>query len=524
MIERGEIFYGYNCREDSVKSTIMLNVAGPMFGLSLLLLGVGILAASNVEQQQRVNADLITREVNAMLAVEELYIVVRDIRHELNLYLRTHDPKNLDNISNYLKRAKAPIELTKQLARTDTESQLIATVDEGYLDFAHRFEGLMKGVPELQRDAELTQIGDTFLEERIFQPIIKCIGHNRDIVDRTTAAGTTTAHQMRIGFLLLGITGSIAGLVFGLGIARAITRSFVQLDVSVRSVAGKLREVGDPVQISHIGDLQWLEISIRQLEGEIGEVVERLQLREMEVLRGEQLAVVGQLAAGVAHELRNPLMPVKVLVQAAMEKGSEGALRGDELRIVNEEIQRLENAIQSFLDFARPPILEASRTDIRDIMRRSSELVSAQAMRQNVTLKLDLPGNPVFCDVDGPQLRQVLLNLMLNSFDEMPNGGQVNVALSESAKADSDVLSIHDAMRLQETSSTDWIEISLTDTGPGFPSEMLPHVFEPFVTTKETGTGLGLSICERIITAHGGTIKASNGPSVGASFLIRLPC
>jgi signal transduction histidine kinase len=502
----------------------MLNVAGPMFALSLLLLGVGILAASNVQEQQRVNADLITREVNAMLAVEELYIVVRDIRHELNLYLRTHDIRNLDNISAFLNSARAPIELTKMLARTETESQLIATVDEGYLEFVKRFDRLMKDVPESERDQQLMQLGNTFLEDRIFEPIRKCIGHNRDIVARTTESGATTAHQMRLGFLLLGITGGIAGLVIGLGIARAITRSFIQLDVSVRSVSGKLRGTGGPVQISHSGNLQGLEISIRQLEDEIGEVVERLQRREMEVLRGEQLAVVGQLAAGVAHELRNPLMPVKMLVQASIEKGPDGALRGDELKIVNEEIQRLEQTIQSFLDFARPPALESHRLDVRDIISRSAELVSVQRMRHHVQLELVLPDTPVYCSVDGPQLRQVLLNLFLNSFDAMPDGGTIRVELNSCSEPSAEVLSLHDAMRVRTFSDSDWVQIVVTDSGRGFPPEMLPRVFEPFVTTKETGTGLGLSICERIISAHGGTIAASNSETSGARFVIRLPC
>lgn len=507
-----------------MKSTIMLNVAGPMFGLSLLLLGVGILAASNVERQQKTNADLITREVNAMLAVEELYIVVRDIRHELNLYLRTHEDRHLTNISDYLENARKPIELSKQLARTDTESELISIVDAGYVEFVKRFDGLLKNVPESERDHELNQLSSTFLENRIFEPIRKCIGHNRSVVDRTTESGTATARQMRIGFLLLGITGSIAGLVFGLAIARAITRSFIQLDVSVRSVAGKLRGATDAVQISHFGDLQGLELSIRQLEDEIGEVVERLQCREMEVLRGEQLAVVGQLAAGVAHELRNPLMPIKVLVQATLEKGGDASLRGQELRIVNEEICRLEKTIQSFLDFARPPAIEAARTDIREIIQRSAELVRTQSIRNDVRLEFELPNHPVCCVVDGPQLRQVLLNLYLNSFDVMPDGGCVHVTLTQSAENADEMFSLHDALRVRNVPDSEWVNIVLTDTGPGFPAEVLPKVFQPFMTTKETGTGLGLSICERIILAHGGTISAKNGERGGAVFTIRLPC
>ncbi len=506
-----------------MKSTIMLNVAGPMFGLGLLLLAVGVLAASNVEQQQRTNSELITLEVNAMLAVEELYIVIRDIRHELNLYLRTHDPRNLENIRGLLKHARQPIEVARKLSRTQTESELISTVEEGCSDFERQF-ATFTGPDHSINDSELSSLNDSYLEQHIFDPIRKCIGHNRDVVDRTTSAGAATARQMRIGFLLLGVTGSVAGLVFGLGIARSITRSFVQLDVSVRSVAGKLKGAAESVQISHFGDLQGLEVTIRELEDEIGKVVEQLQMRELEVLRSEQLAIVGQLAAGVAHELRNPLMPVKVLVQASLEEGPDGVLSGERLRIVNDEILRLEQTIKQFLEFARPPALEACRTDLRDVIRRSEELVLAQAQRQKIHLETLLPEMPVYCIVDAPQLRQVILNLLLNAFDAVSDGGKVVIALRHVHGVLPEQESLHDAMRLRPGVAAGRAEITVTDSGAGLQTEVLARVFQPFVTTKETGTGLGLSICQRIVQAHGGTIHVTNIPGGGAQFRIQLPC
>src|SRR6185295_1094545 len=129
-----------------------------------------------------------------------------------------------------------------------------------------------------------------------------------------------TSDQLRQGFLLLGVCGGAGGLVAGLGIARAVNRSIVQLDVSVRSVAGKLNQVAGPVMISRVGGFRELETGLQTMKNHIADVVQRLQRSEMEVLRNEQLAAVGQLAAGVAHELRNPLMPMKTLVQAALER------------------------------------------------------------------------------------------------------------------------------------------------------------------------------------------------------------
>ncbi|MGV2340343.1 MAG UNVERIFIED_CONTAM: hypothetical protein LVR18_42265 [Planctomycetaceae bacterium] len=117
-------------------------------------------------------------------------------------------------------------------------------------------------------------------------------------------------------------------------------------------MAGQLNEVAAPVQISRLTDLQGVEQGVRQLESELGNMVGRLQRQESEILRSEQLATVGQLAAGMAHELRNPLTPVKMLVQGAIERGPSHGLSGRDLQIVSDEVLRLEKSIQTFLDFA----------------------------------------------------------------------------------------------------------------------------------------------------------------------------
>lgn len=503
--------------------SILLKIAGPMGALSLLLLAVGVLAARNVEHQQQISTDLIRQEVNGMLVVEELFIVMRDIRYELNLYLRTHDSRHLENVRSLLEKANGPISIAHDAARTGEESQRIRIVESGFQDFVREFERLSGMSPEKNVDSELAALNDTFLTERILNPIQECIGYNRLVVDRTTETGLATARQLRIGFLLLGITGCIAGLLAGLGIARTVSRSIVQLDISVRSVAGKLNEVSGPVHISRLGDFERIEFGVRQLEDEISAIVERLQQRELEVLRGEQLAVVGQLAAGMAHELRNPLMPVKVLVQAALERGEGARLQGRELEIVNDEICRLEKSIQTFLDFARPPAIEATSMNIGELILRAAELVQPQASRQNVELQLNLPDHPIITRVDAPQLRQVLLNLMLNSLDAMSETGWIQISLTEIPNLSTDEMTLHDAVRRTKTSGSESIQITVTDNGQGFPEELIPRAFEPFLSTKETGTGLGLSICRRIVTAHGGTIQVSRPREGGTQFAIRLP-
>ncbi|HTI49862.1 MAG TPA: ATP-binding protein, partial [Planctomycetaceae bacterium] len=489
----------------------LLKIVVPLVGISLMLLGLGAVAAWNVQNQQAVSSTLITREVESMLAAQDVYVGMLKIRHQLNQYLRSRDRRHFDEIPKLHTETERQLELAKSLARTADEQQLIGVVYTGYARFWKDFQRINEGDFEGDQDAALAELIDTTLTETILVPGHRYIEYNRGVVERTTEASRTTSNQMRRGFLLLGVCGGAGGLVAGLGIARAISRSIVQLDVSVRSVAGKLNQVAGPVQISRVGGFRELEAGLEAMEDHITAIVERLQRSEMEVLRNEQLAAVGQLAAGIAHELRNPLMPMKMLVQAALDRDDGRGLHGRQLEVVEEEIVRLEHSIQMFLDFARPIPLEKSSFDLVGIIEQTLELVAGRAEQQGVVLRDKLPSEPLLIEADCGQIRQVLLNLLLNALDAQPDGGEILIELEYSIPPGAG-------------GQAPCLVLRVSDSGDGLPEPVLERVFEPFVTTKETGTGLGLSICQRIITAHGGEIRASNRSEGGAQFTISLPC
>jgi two-component system, NtrC family, sensor histidine kinase HydH len=389
-------------------------------------------------------------------------------------------------------------------------------------------------------------MSDDVLTNRVLIPLEASLADNRQSVAETNRASQATAQHLKVGFMLLGICGAVAGLLLGTVIARAISRSIVQLNVTVRSVAGRLSDVTGPVTFSHSGDLTEIDTGLRELEQDIEEVVERLQQRETELLRSEQLAKVGQLAAGVAHELRNPLMPMKILVQAALERNDGVGLNGRSLQVIDEEITRLEQSIQGFLDYARPPLPDKAAADLREIVTGTAALVTGRAEQQGVEIQIQLPEQEVLAEVDRGQIRQLLLNLFLNAIDALPSGGTIRCAMhlpvppfhQESPLADeaaeavahSDFFNEHDALRVltalpprSRHRVKKWVTIHVADNGPGIPHDSLASVFEPFVTTKETGTGLGLSICRRIAAAHDGQLTVRNLTLGGAEFTLRLP-
>ena len=494
----------------------VLKIAAPTIVISGLLLALGIVAAWNVQRQQINSSELIAQEVHGMVAAQDLYIDMREIRHQLQQFGRSHDERHLNEIRKLRESAPQHLELAKTLARTPSEQDSIKIVEVGWWQFSQLFGVFDDG------ESSVSKLSDGRVDEllsgitRVVDPAKGYLELNRDVVDRTNETNRHTTEQSRQAFLLLGICGSAAGLVAGLLIARGISQSIVQLEVSVRGAAGRLQDVIGPVKISRRGGFRELEAGLLEMENHIGTVVERLQQRELEVLRSEQLAAVGQLAAGMAHELRNPLMPMKMLVQAAVERDDGIGLHGQQLKVVEEEIGRLEKSIQDFLDFARPPKLEKMWLDARTAIEQTMELISGRAERQQIQIQFDMPHEPLMVEADVVQLRQVLLNLLLNAFDALPAGGGVFVSLARA----------HLPITVDSPATargTKWTLISIRDSGAGLSIDVLARIFEPFVSTKETGTGLGLSICRRIVEAHGGRITAENSQKGGATFSIYLP-
>ncbi|MEI8016836.1 MAG: ATP-binding protein [Schlesneria sp.] len=494
----------------------IFKIAAPTIAISGLLLALGVMAAWSVQSQHLRSSELIAHEVHGILAAQDLYIAMREIRHQLQQYGRSRDSQHLDEVQQIRENAVSYMAYAETHSLTDPERQAMEVVRRAWGDFTGHFQEFVANVPEPKIESEAAI--DRLLADisAVVEPADYFLALNRNVVDTTNEANRHTAEQSRQGFLLLGITGGAAGLIAGLLIARGVSQSIVQLDVSVRGAAGRMSDIVGPVKISRSGGFRELEAGLQEVESHITTIVERLQQRELEVLHSEQLAAIGQLAAGLAHELRNPLMPMKMLVQGAIDRDDGVGLNGEQLLVVEEEISRLERSIQDFLDFARPPTLEKSPLDIRLVVEQTVELVSGRADRQRVQILDDFPDEPVMVEADPAQLRQVVLNLLLNALDAMPDGGRIDVTISPTR-------SPHWQDKSEKVSGTAWTLLSIHDSGEGFATEILDRLFEPFSSTKETGTGLGMSICRRIVEAHGGVITASNSPQGGAVIDVSLP-
>jgi len=227
--------------------------------------------------------------------------------------------------------------------------------------------------------------------------------------------------------------------------------------------------------------------------------IERLHQREME--RAEQLATVGELASGVAHEIRNPLTGLRGALELVLRRLS----RSDESRPLLEEadrqLERIEDTATQLLQYARPPELREVVVDVSHVVDRAAHVVEARARKAGTEIQIHPSSEDAPVAIDPELMIQVLVNLMLNGIDAMDGDG---------------------SLRVQTQRTGDRVSIVLSDSGPGIAPEIRSHIFRPFFTTKHQGTGLGLSISYQIITRHGGTLHVEDTPGGGATFVIGL--
>ena len=218
--------------------------------------------------------------------------------------------------------------------------------------------------------------------------------------------------------------------------------------------------------------------------------------------RADKLATIGELAAGAAHEIRNPLTAIKSTLQYLAGK-IEGQKENTLVKNALNETERIDEILSALLSFSRPSEIKKESEDLIKIIDESLELISFQSRKMKVEITFSYPQAPVIITFDKSQLKQLFLNLFLNSIQSMPDGGELKIEIQ----------------RLPEEK----ILISISDTGEGIPEENLDKIFDPFFTTKKGGTGLGLSICYGIIQSHKGDIEIKNNPGQGTTAFIRIP-
>ncbi|MFH1136937.1 MAG: ATP-binding protein [Pseudomonadota bacterium] len=231
-----------------------------------------------------------------------------------------------------------------------------------------------------------------------------------------------------------------------------------------------------------------------------------LQMAQVQLMQAEKMSSVGKLAAGVAHQLNNPLGSIILFGQLMLEDYDlEPAARQDLQRILG-DAERCQNIVRELLDFSRQSNLEIKRNDLNRALDRTIFLLESQPLFRNIEIARNYDPDLPLVPSDLHQLGHVFMNIILNAADALGGRGRIEI-------------------KTRPSPGGRRVMVEISDNGPGIPAEVLPHVFDPFYTTKEPGqgTGLGLSVAHGVVENHGGRITARGAPGEGAAFVIELP-
>ena len=316
--------------------------------------------------------------------------------------------------------------------------------------------------------------------------------------------------DMRINIVSIFIGVTILGIAIAFGVTLVLANSIVKpvsrLTTASRHIADgdfsyKL-DIKSNDEIGELGNIfNFMVRSIRERDTKIKEFA------QAKMAEAERLAMIGQLAAGVAHEINNPLTGIILYCDIVLKSMPEDDVKRKNLEKINHEAMRCKSIVKGLLDFARHKKPETKEASVNQTLETTLSLVKNQPLFHNINLKNDLDQSLPLIKIDAGQIQQVFMNIIMNAVEAMDGKGDLSIKsqLSEDEK---------------------YIEISFTDTGPGIKSEHLKRIFEPFFTTKDAshgGVGIGLAISYRIIRNHNGRVDVTSEMRKGTTFTIKLP-
>lgn len=316
--------------------------------------------------------------------------------------------------------------------------------------------------------------GHRFLIKTIVEPIKTLAGATLEFAEGNLGKRVHTASQTEIGLLY---------------------QSFNKMAEKIQDHNAFLKKFNEE-----------LERKVQERTLELQETNEQLQRTQDALIRAEKIAAIGELATGVAHEIRNPLNSLSINMQGLVRDiqnkcGAEECRFHDIVNIIQYELKRTNNILDNFVNFAKFPEPKFMQNNINQIIREVTAVVSSESEEAGVVIELSLSDDIPLFKLDRPQMKEVLMNLSQNAINAMPRGG---------------LLKITSSMRNHS------VAINVSDTGTGIPEKNLNKIFMPFFSTREKGLGLGLPIVKRIVEGHGGYIKCQSSPE-GTLFEVTLP-
>jgi signal transduction histidine kinase len=321
-------------------------------------------------------------------------------------------------------------------------------------------------------------------------------------------------HRQRIEYAMAKSHAEARGLriIAGTAMLIVILLGLLLIFILFRQILGPIRQIAREAEREDASgesrdEVKALSLRVRGLIEDVDQTQEELERSRAHLLQAEKMALVGKLAAGVAHTIRNPLTSVKMRLFSLGRTLDLAATQKEDFEVISEEIGHIDTIVQNFLEFSRPPKLKMQKVSPSEVVDLVLQLLEHRLKSYDVDIEVIRKQALPEIEVDPEQMKEVLVNLIINACEAMEQGGSI---------------AIHEEESFEESLGR-VVLIRLTDNGPGISDSIKEKIFEPFFTTKEEGSGLGLSIASRIVEEHRGRLDITTEEGEGTTFIITLP-
>ncbi len=450
-------------------------------------------------QTDRSIGRMVDREIFLYKAAQDMELALANQKGFLTYYLVDGDEKWLTALTSYRRIFSESLERAASLDLMPEDRQALEIIAGRYAEYIKAKD---LAIDNYRRGIQPDLISSPHVQQRnaFFQLLGLCREFSQkqwQEILKAEEVGIRRSQSMRLTGLT-GLTAFVGLCILFLAIL------YRQILVPIRGLAV---ETGGFPRDNLKNEVDSLAHSLQGMLRDFDETSDKLAKSQRTLMQAERMATVGELAAGVAHTIRNPFTSIKMRMFSLGRSLDLSEAQNEDLQVIGEEIARIDKIVQNFLEFARPPKLRLANCYLKDVIRSVLVLLDYRLRKYEVQLCYEPREELPAVQADADRLKEALVNLIVNSCEAMGHGGRIT--LEESRAIDP---------QLGEVAV-----LSVKDTGPGVPEAILDKITTPFFSTKEEGSGIGLSIVARIVQEHDGKFLISSEPGEGTECLIYLP-
>jgi signal transduction histidine kinase len=470
-----------------------------LIALVLTTIGGGLVTLWHNEATDSLLTSLLEKNVASYHAAEELQTALLQQRGYLTYYFLDGNPEWLKEIERYNRTFEEWLEKARKSAYTEAMREIIAQIDGQYHQYVMARERVIALYREGKKEAGAKLHGE--IRHQYGEILNLCQRYK--VTHEYAISRERTESRARARFInAFALVAMPAVAVLGVLLAYILIK---QILGPIRQLALSAAPAAPGAQVPD--EVKALSSRMHSLIEDVDQAQTELTRSQEHLLQSGKWAMVGKLAAGVAHSIRNPLTSVNMRLFSLKRSLAMSQSQQEDFEVISEEIRHIDTIVRNFLEFSRPPKLKMQQISPSAVVDMALVLLRYRLDSSGVEVKLIRKDRLPEIWADPDQLKEVLVNLVLNACEVMVNGGVITIREEEKGEAPLGPAAV----------------IRVSDNGPGIPESVRDKVFQPFFSTKEEGTGLGLSIASRIIEEHGGRLELESKAKKGAAFVITLP-